>query len=76
MTFWQKLRGNKYFVAASSAVMTYLLTAGWNWANAGSPAMTLAQLKTTALAALGVIIGAEYHLYTTPNPPPVTGMKE
>jgi len=64
MNFWQTLRGNKYFVAATTALATYLVTAGYNWANAGTPALTLAQVKTTALAALGAVLVAEYHLYT------------
>lgn len=68
-SFWNWLRGNKYFVAASSALATYLVTAGYNWAMAGSPAMTLAQVKTTALASIGVVLVAEYHLYTEPTQP-------
>jgi hypothetical protein len=64
MSFWQTLRGNKYFVAATTALTTYLLTAGYNWANAGTPVLTLAQMKTTTLAALGAVVIAEYHLYT------------
>ena len=58
MNFWQKIRGNKYFVAASTALGTYLVTAGYAWATAGTPALSLAQLKTTALAAAGVPIVA------------------
>jgi hypothetical protein len=67
MTFWQQLRGNKYFVAITSAVATFLVTAAYNWANAGTPVLTVAQLKTTALAAAGVAITALYHLYISPS---------
>ena len=67
MSIWQKIRGNKYFVAVSSAVMTYLITAAYNWATAGTPALTIAQLKTTALAAVAIAIGSIYHLYTQPS---------
>lgn len=76
MSFWQQVRGNKYFVAISSAVATYIVTAAYNWATAGTPALSLAQIKTTALAALGVAITALYHLYTQPNPSPASVVKE
>lgn len=66
MNFWNSIRANKYFVAATTALATYLVTAGYDWANTGTPAMTLAQVKTTALAALGAVLVAEYHLYIQP----------
>jgi hypothetical protein len=64
LKFWTWLRSNKYFVAGSSVFMTYVATALYNWVEAGTPALSLAQLKATALAALGVVVVAEYHLYT------------
>lgn len=67
---WNQIRSNKYFVAGTSALVTYLASAGYNWAMAGTPALSLAQLKATALAALGVVVVALYHLYTnTPQQP-------
>jgi len=63
MKFWTWLRSNPYFVLASSALSAFAAKAAYNWVESGSPAITLAELKSTAIAAVGVVIVALYHLY-------------
>jgi len=66
--FFTWLKSNPYFAAASSALMTFAAKAAYNWVQNGTPALTLAEVKSTGLAALGVVIVALYHLYTdTPS---------
>lgn len=65
--FWIWLRSNPYFVAASSALATFASSAVYQWIQQGTPALTPAELKQTALAAVGVIAMALYHQYT-PTP--------
>ena len=65
--FWMWLKSNQYFVAASSALSAFVAKAAYNWVESGSPAISVVQLKQTAIAAIGVAIVAIYHLYTN-NP--------
>ena len=66
--FLIKLKSSPYFVVASSTFATFAAKAVYNWVQAGSPALSWADLKSTALAALGVVATALYHQFFSSSP--------
>jgi hypothetical protein len=70
MKFWSWLRGNPYFVAASSALGGAVLNALYQEVQAGQINWTLKGWESLGSTAAGAVVIALYHLYTQPSAKP------
>ena len=66
---WASIRGNKYFVAFTSALAGAAVSQAYEAMHAGGFVWNKQSVTAMIVSALGTAGTAVYHLYTQPNPP-------
>jgi hypothetical protein len=69
MTFWQKLRGDPWFVGPTTAFGGALITELYEALQSGHFVWNLQSGRAMIVSAIGAAITSLYHLYQTPPPP-------